>query len=136
MKNLKTFDEFLTEASQIQANDYSLKEVKFQSLKPTWSLQLTKSGWEKVKHLFNENGTPISKDVEYNINGYIWKLLIDKPYKIHNNITNEETVMYRVYGTCGDYTFGGAPTYYKSSLSGNKKTAKKVYDLFINEFLK
>lgn len=128
----------ITPHSQKDANDYySANESADYDLKDdsgggkaTLVLKLEPAAWEKVKHLFDDKGRPNHEDVKrIPSENAVWDLYAQEyesgGKKIH-----------KIYGVSGDYTFGNAPTYYQQKLRGNKKAARRVYDYFINKFLK
>ena len=99
--------------------------------KPTMILKLKPDAWEKVKHLFDKNGKPISDDVKNIKSSYgVWNL------HAQSTINGSGEVIHKIYGVSGDYTFGNAPTYYNQKLRGNIRAAKPIFDQFIEKYLK
>ena len=125
MKNLPTYEDFLNEAN----TDFQFKEDSGTG-KPTFVLKLEPSAWEKVKHLFDDNGRPNHEDVKrIPSQNTIWDLYAQS-YQAGSK------TIHKIYGVAGDYTFGNAPTYYQQKLRGNKKAARMVLTYFIDKFLK
>ena len=119
----------------MQNSLYKLVETRFASQRPTWSLILTQSGWDKVKDLFDERGYGINKyDVDIPHKSTLWTLQATLPFVSINPETNEESFRVRIYGHSGDFSFGGAP-HRQNRLSGNKRAAKYVYNEFIKKHL-
>ena len=132
MKHLKLFEEFLNgdmnnEAIANEATDYTYKEDSGGG-KPTWVLILGPKSWQKVKHLFDEDGTPTQELTRIPASRSVWDLHAQK-----KPIKNKD--VYKIYGVSGDYTFGNAPTFYQQKYRGNKRAAKKVFDWFIKKYL-
>jgi hypothetical protein len=98
--------------------------------KPTMVLLLEPDAWEKVKHLFDGEGRPISDEIKkIPMPHWSWNLYAQ-------SYQQGGKTMHKVYGVSGDYTFGNAPTYYQQKLRGNKNAAKIVFDWFIKKYLK
>jgi len=96
----------------------------------TWVLKLENESWEKVKHLFDENGRPIDESIKsISAANSAWTLYTSSYY------VQADKLIHKIYGVSGDYTFGNAPTFYQQRLRGNKKAAKEVFDKFINTYL-
>ena len=125
MKHIKLFEQFTNSLYE----SYEYKDDSGGG-KATKVLKLEPSSWEKVKDLFDEEGRPIHDDIK-NIpsDKAIWDLY-SQEYSIGGK------TIHKIYGVSGDYTFGNAPTYYQQKLRGNKKSATKVFDYFINKYLK
>lgn len=129
MKHIKIFEEFVNESRVNEANDFELKDDSGGG-KPTTVLKLKPSAWEKVKHLFDDNGRPKHEDVKrIPSQNSIWDLYAQ-------SYQSGGQTIHKIYGVSGDYTFGNAPTYYQQKLRGNKKAANMVFDYFIKKFLK
>jgi len=108
---------------------YILKEDSGQG-KSTWVLKIEDDSWQKIKHLFDAAGRPSSDLIKkIPFGNYVWDL-----YSQEYSISGDR-VMHKIYGVCGDYTFGNAPTFYKQKLRGNKRAAKHVFEHFIKTFL-
>lgn len=114
-----------------ESTDYELKDDSGQG-KPTVVLILQQSSWDKVKHLFDDKGGPISGEIKKIPSQNVTWTLHAQPFKLRSKTEQS----YKIYGVSGDYTFGNAPTYYNEKYRGNKKAAKEVFDIFINKFLK
>lgn len=83
--------------------------------------------------MFDEDGRPISKDIKgIKGNKSAWTLYAQE-YSLSSNKSGKQ---HKIYGVSGDYTFGNAPTFYQQKLRGNKKEAKKIFDWFIDKYLK
>ena len=96
----------------------------------TMVLKLDEPAWGKVKHLFDAKGRPTNSAIkQIGVNGYVWTLYA-QPVKYADGMK------YKIYGVCGDYTFGNAPTFYQQKLRGNIKAAKAVLEPFISKYLK
>ena len=109
-------------------NDYYTFKRYENNKRPTMTLNLTKLGYDKIKHLFNDKGYPISDMIKsINYNSYIWTLYL------RMNINKQEN--YRIYGTCGDWSFGIAAGYYQHSRTGNIKAATAILTRFIEKYL-
>ncbi len=109
--------------------NYSYKEDTGAG-RSTWVLKLENESWEKVKHLFDENGRPIDESIKrIPAQGSVWDLHVSSYY------VQGDKLIHKLYGVSGDYTFGNAPTFYQQRLRGNKKAAKKVFDHFIDMYL-
>lgn len=134
MKNILGFEDFVNESNQHlheaeeTTKDYIYKEDTGGG-KPTWTLRLTKSGWDKVKHLFDKEGRPTKELTRIPAQKSVWNLYA-QTYP-----GNDSQIMYRIYGVSGDWTFGNAPTFYQQKWRGNKKAAKEVFDWFIKNYL-
>lgn len=98
--------------------------------RPTLSLTLDGEAYKKVANQFDAKGNPIGNKVkDINFDNTVWTLFSQRiPY------ADKSKVAYRIYGVAGDYTFGGAPPYYQSQYSGNKKAALYVFSKFIKDF--
>ena len=123
MKYVKLFENFTDEL------DYTLKEDSGGG-KPTWVLKLGSKTWKLVKHLFDKDGRPKNDGVK-RIEGYskyTWNLYAQK--YVSNGVE-----MHKIYGVCGTFTFGNAPTYCNQAERGNKKDAKVVLDYFISKYI-
>lgn len=116
---------------EINVNNHSnciFKEDSGQG-KSTWVLKVENDGWQKIKHLFDASGRPASELIKrIPFEKYAWDLY-SQEYSISGN------VVHKIYGVCGDYTFGNAPTFYQQKLRGNKRAAKYVFEHFIKTFL-
>jgi hypothetical protein len=129
MKNhVPTFEEFANESLN-ESTDFTIKDDSGQG-KPTVVLTLGPDSWDKVKHLFDDAGRPISDEIKrISSQNYIWDL--------HSqSYTANGKPMHKIYGVSGDWTFGNAPTYYQQKHRGNKKAAKEVLNIFVNKYLK
>lgn len=92
----------------------------------TMVLKLKPDAWEKVKHLFDEDGRPKSNEIKrIPSSGSVWDLYA-------SNIGG----LYKIYGVSGDWTFGNAPTFYQQRYRGNIRAAKQIFDQFIEKYLK
>jgi len=129
MQHIPTFKEFINENINESANDYTYKEDSGGG-KPTYILTLGAESWSKVKDLFDDAGRPINQDImNYrDANGYKWELHVQ-------TYTTSSGSKYRIYGVCGDFTFGIAPAFYQQKNRGNKKAAKLIFDEFIKKYL-
>jgi hypothetical protein len=116
----------LNESVNEAANDYTYKEDSGGG-KKTWVLNLGPNSWNKVKHLFDEEGRPTQELTRIKGGNAVWSLYAQK-----KPIKNKE--VYKIYGVSGDYSFGNAPNK-QQRYSGNKRAAKKVYDWFIEKYL-
>jgi hypothetical protein len=98
--------------------------------RPTLTLTLDADAYQKVANQFDDKGNPIGNKVkDINYNNTVWTLYSQKiPY------ADKSKIAYRIYGVAGDYTFGGAPSFYQSKYSGNKKAAMFVFNKFIKDF--
>lgn len=144
MKHLQTFEEFVNESAETglsyvyeptnnehisESVGYILKDDPGQG-RPTMVLKLEPSAWEKVKHLFGNEGRPDSDEIKrIPAAGAVWTLYASE-------YVQDGKVMHKIYGASGDYTFGNAPSFYQQKYRGNKKAAKAVFNIFINKFLK
>ena len=131
MKYVKLFEEKIPKSYISKDQEFSYKETTLAtSTKPTWILKVGPSIWKEVYHLFTNSSKPLS----YRANGAgiagnaLWNL-----YSFKYEQYGKE--MHKFYGVSGDYTFGVAPKMYIQSHAGNKKSAKVVYDQFIDEFI-
>lgn len=106
-----------------------LKPAIFNS-RPTLLLTMDSDAYKKVADQFDSAGRPIGTKVKnINFNNTSWSLYSQK---IPSSDKSKNS--YRIYGVAGDYTFGGAPTYYQSKYSGNKQAALYVFSKFIKDF--
>ena len=96
--------------------------------RPTMILKLGPQSWEKVKHLFDDQGRPKEELSKIKAGGYTWDLYAQS-YKQGDN------VMHKIYGVAGDSTFGNAPLFYQQKYRGNIKIAKYIFDWFIKNYL-
>ena len=138
----ETFKTNVVEGTTIKkTDDFHLKEDSGNG-RPTVVLSLSSSGWEKVSDMFDNMGRPKSSEIKGMSDGGFatWELHVQpiKVYKVNlSGVTDPDGEMrYKIYGVSGDYTFGNAPTYYQKRLAGNKKSAIKIYNKFIEKFLK
>jgi len=98
--------------------------------KPTYTLRVGPNSWNKIKNLFDSAGRPLSDDIKrIKIKNRSWELHA-QPF-IMNDIQ-----YHKIYGVCGDLTFGNAPTYYQQAYRGHLKIAKQIFDMFIDKYLK
>lgn len=124
MKYVKLFENFAED------NDFTFKEDSGQG-KSTWVLKLGPQSWKKVKRLFDEDGRPKHpsvKKISNQIDRYAWDLHAQKYMQGGKE-------MHKIYGVCGDFTFGNAPTFYNQALRGNKKVAKEILSNFIEKYI-
>lgn len=124
MKNLPNYEEFINEAKL----DYTYKEDSG-SGKPTMTLVVGETAWEKIKHLFDETGRPVSDDIKKIV------LPLSNWSLYAQSFEKSGQTMHKIYGVAGDWTFGNAPTFYQQKYRGNKKSAKIVFDWFIKKYL-
>ena len=123
MKELENFRNFLKEEDN---NSFFIYKKDSGGGKPTMILKLKPEGWEKVKHLFDSEGRPSSSEIKrIPSSGMVWNLYA-------SNIGG----LYKIYGVSGDWTFGNAPTFYQQKYRGNIRAAKKIFDIFIEKYLK
>lgn len=106
-----------------------LKATTFNG-RPTMSLTLDKDAYQKVANQFDDKGNPIGNKVK-NIpfENTVWTL-----YSLKIPYADKSKIAYRIYGVSGDYTFGGAPSFYQAKYSGNKKAALYILNKFIKDF--
>lgn len=124
MKHIKLFEQFINESKGYEYKDDS------GGGKSTKVLKLEPVAWEKVKDLFDDKGRPKSDDIKWiPSDNSVWDLYAQS-YEVGSK------TIHKIYGVSGDYTFGNAPTYYQQKLRGNKKAAVRVFDYFINKYLK
>ena len=98
-----------------------------------WVLKLESEAWEKVKDLFTKGE---SEKLTYaDGRGHSWSLRALE-YSSQNLRTHRVRHIHKIYGVCGDYTFGNAPSFHNQAFRSNKKSAKVVFDKFIEEHLK
>jgi len=129
MENIKSYEEFITESLN-ESVGYEYKDDNGGG-KATKVLKLQPDAWEKVKDLFDDKGRPKNDEIKrIPSDNSIWDLYAQS----YDNAGGK--TIYKIYGVSGDYTFGNAPTYYQQKLRGNKKAAVRVFDYFINKFLK
>lgn len=117
METIKTFEE-----SDIEIKD-SISSPK------TITLKIGEKSYNKIKKYFDD-GRPIGDTMNFNSQNYKWSLNIRKIPYADKSLPNK----WKVWGRSGDSTFGGAPDYFQSKLSGNKKAAKDVYNQFIKKY--
>jgi hypothetical protein len=131
MTHVAAFDSFLNENEIKETNElYTLKETTYGG-KPTWTLTLSPLGWEHVERMFDKGGRPLRDNLKnFSVNGYRWELRATYPLYVKDG-----PILRRIYGVCGDYTFGAAPMPHPESKSGNKRAAKQVFDEFIKKYL-
>ena len=124
MKYIKLFEQFINESEGYEYKDDS------GGGKATKVLKLEPDTWEKVKDLFDDKGRPKSDDIKrIPSDNSVWDLYAQ-------SYESGGKTIHKIYGVSGDYTFGNAPTYYQQKLRGNKKAAVRVFDYFINKYLK
>ncbi len=125
----KLVRESLNEMSVDGSPSYIYKRAKDSYGKATMALTIFSEDWHKIEHLFDEAGRPIDDTVKRikTSNGWIWDLYVQS----YNSGKS-----HRIYGVSGDYTFGLAPTYYRGAYAGNIRSAKEVFDKFIEMYLK
>lgn len=109
-----------------------IPEVKPLSIgsKKTITLKLTPEQYNLVSGLFDGEGRPISKELDYSIDCYKWTLYRSKPIIG----TEGQNLGYHIYGVCGDSTFGSIPWYHRTQYAGNIRAARKVYSQFIEKY--
>jgi hypothetical protein len=121
-------DDFLEENEDgPRSSDYVYKKDSGGG-RPTMILKLGPQSWEKVKHLFDDQGRPKEELHKIKAGGYTWDLYAQS-YKQGDNI------MHKIYGVAGDSTFGNAPLFYQQKYRGNIKIAKIIFDQFIKKYL-
>ena len=102
--------------------------------KKTVTLEMDEKEFSSISHLFakRELGTSTewysspwegSEFLDFSHHGYKWSL------HAHSFIRKEEK-LYRVFGTCGDFSFGGAGLGYSRN-TGNIRAARAVYGKFM-----
>jgi hypothetical protein len=139
-KYIQTVDDLITAAKKflnVKLNENFLDEATSYTLKDdsgegraTTVLKLEPDAWNKVKHLFDESGRPISDEVKrIKSQGYSWDLY-------SQSYVSGGKEVHKIYGVSGDYTFGNAPTYYQQKYRGNKKAAQEVLSSFVDNHLK
>lgn len=113
---------------QPQIEGITVKDMKFS--KPTLGMLVTPRAFSKFSHLFDEQGRPASEILHFSHNGYAWKLHSHRITSVSSEIAR-----IRIYGVCGDYSFGHTPSYMKSSLGGNKRAARAIYTEFLQRLV-
>jgi hypothetical protein len=111
---------------QPQIEGITVKDLKF--ARPTLGMTVTSRAFSKFSHLFDYEGRPASEILHFSHGGYAWKLYAHK-------ISSGRITLIRIYGVCGDYSFGHTPSYMKSSLGGNKRAARAIYTEFLHRLV-
>lgn len=110
---------------------YKLKELKYSNRK-TLSLILDHTSYQKVEHLFYDDGRPkILVGCEFSFKGYLWTLYMRKMFKD----ATKQKPLYKIYGVCGDSTFGELPWYYSDSRCGNIRAARYCLNKFLERWI-
>jgi hypothetical protein len=142
MKHIKLYEEFVNE-SQSYSDNYDYKDDTLNAGgKKTKTLILGEDGWKKVKNLFDSQGNPKSDEIKNipGVNGTSWDLYAHfyNAKVFSGDDDNKGTLknFYRIYGKNEESTFGDYALTYRHSLGGNKQSAVKVFDYFINKYLK
>jgi hypothetical protein len=108
-----------------------LKEIRHN--KKTLGLYMSEQAFSNISSLFEHHAGNFyrgkDKSTTMGIKGYAWSLhaYAYKSYEGDKLITK-----YAIYGTCGDSSFGPAPSYCAKKYGGNIRAAR----IFYNEFLK
>jgi hypothetical protein len=110
-----------------------IPEIKYTTWgsKKSVTLKLNEEQFSQIKHLFNEQGQPISKDLDFNYNGYKWTIGRTKNVVV---VEGKETNRYSLFGTCGDSTFGSVPWYFRQQYYGNIRAGKEILEKFIEKY--
>jgi|688.fasta_scaffold1121477_1 hypothetical protein len=113
---------------EVDIEGITIKETK--SPKSTWSMTVTREAFLQFSHLFHTDGRPKDKMLTFGYQGYAWTLYASFTV-IKPSWSNPDWKSVKIYGSCGDSTFGNAPGFYNSRYSGNKRAAKHVYTQFL-----
>jgi hypothetical protein len=143
-KNIKMkigqFRQLIREEIESVINNTNEPDFKFISKysgdgKNTMELRLNHKGYEKIKHLFNSSGQPISNELK-NIpaEGRLWNLSLryDEKYDYYFIVGVSNDKDGPGYQMFGDATHYGTFKKYR----GNKEAAEQILGMFIEKYLK
>ena len=99
--------------------------------KKSVTLKLSEEQFSKISHLFNEQGKPIYKELDFNHNGYKWTIGRSKHIAV---VEGQEINSYSLFGTCGDSTFGTVPWYFRQQYYGNIRAGREILGKFIEKY--
>jgi hypothetical protein len=113
-------------------NGFELKEINIDNRKKTLGLYVTEAAFSNISSLFEHRSANIyvgkDKCTKMGIKGYAWSLNA-YAYKVH--VGDRLVTKYAIYGTCGDSSFGPAPTFYVKKYGGNIRVARIFYNAFL-----
>lgn len=108
-----------------------VKEIK--NGRKTLSMSMTERAFSNVSSLFSPESGPLPMKgmhpaTTMGIKGYQWTLFA-KSYVVY--VGDKKEKRYYIYGSCGDSSFGSAPSYYSSRYKGNIRAARIFYNAFL-----
>ena len=113
-------------------DEITIKEIKIN--RKTLTMEMSEKAFSIISSLFSPESGPLPMKgihpiTHKSINGYAWSLFAHS-YKYE--IDGESRKKYYIYGSCGDSSFGRAPSWYSSKYRGHIRVARIFYKVFLD----